>query len=474
MTELSLLSFKSFERLPMQVVDISSLTYASMASSIYNAGIKTVGKFLYLQDAWNMPAVLLNGRDMTVAGSSTYGVSPYALEVQDGLMFTVGIASNRFLITPCADQRSRTILGETKWRPPSYLLRDSTAASWLDSYSVPTHANVGIPGLWGSWWLWGANNDRYRVSPKLANDTFPTVVDPTTAPTLAISAGTGHLPASTVFVRLAWMTKTNTKRSRYGATIPTAAASIAVSLNDTITVTIPTFPTGVIGCMVFAGTNENDLALSGVARVAGAHPLRAHYDQLNMGKMLFLRHNNNPALSYMNLTNIATTTSFYTTGSPNPTNGSFGQLFSPFFPDFWNLYFPTAGSSGGQRNYDVINLATMGTTLNTPVGPYSAIRGPLVHRHEMYLSFSTPMLDFNELGATLSWDVNSSEGGAAYYINCNVTGELLYGGTFPGLYAGSAMDRVPLASQFIDGIGMVVNVNSKRRQLYRQPIRILP
>ena len=463
-------NFRLFERLPMQVVDLSFLNPAT-ANTQLAFTMEANSRFVYIYDGQSSSnAAMLDTVDLSIRGVTNFGHATTNTCCQDNLYFHHSSSYGKMYIAPCGSAPVRTILGNTIYTPAKLPIRDISMNSLTNNVAMPTLASIGAYASAPSW-MWAAENARYRVSPQAANTTYPSVADITDAPTLALSGGTGHLPASTVFVKLAWMTRTNTTFTRYGQTALSPAASLAVSLNDAITVTIPTFPANAIGCMIFAGTNENDLALSGVARVSGAHSLKAYYDQLNMGKMLFMRVPTYPALQRADLTNIASALSFTTASNPNPSNGLYGQLFSPFLPDFWNMYFPTGGNGAGNtRTYDVINTVTWSTAQNVTM-PLPPLSGPLLHRTEM-LQSSLWVLYFPELGAFVAPNIMyTSEGPATYNVFCAVTGMCLYSGAFPSLGSPTQQSRT-MGSSFVDGVGFVMYASPRRRQFYRQPIRV--
>jgi hypothetical protein len=471
MGEQSLAAFKAFERMPLQVLDLNPIDLGFSASYPY-LQITATSRFLWLYDYWTGHGAMLDPRDLSIMGANTFANPQNLVACQDDVYFALSTSQSKMFMTPCGDAPSRTIWGSVRARPAHFNMWAISLNSYGGFTAQETFANLSLPSITGTPWLWGAEDRRYRISPRTANDTYPNITDPVGAPSLALSVGTGHMPAATtVYVKLAWMTHTNTRRTNYGATVPSPAASQAVGANDAITVTIPTFPAGAIGCMIFAGTDENNLALSGVARAAGAHSLKAYYDQLNMGKMLFLRNGSYPGLIRADITNLATSFAFTAASNPNP-SGVYGQLFSPFFPDFWNLYYPKITFTNF-RHFEKINLLTWSTTAEAEMGLASG--GPLIVRQEYGPSSSYNLYELPEMGATVVTDFSNSESLGNYYVVSNVTGGRLFGGSFPGAVAPAQQyDRGVIGTSFIDGIGFVLYANSKRKQLYRQPLRVNP
>lgn len=100
------------------------------------------------------------------------------------------------------------------------------------------------------------------------------VADATTAPTLALVPNTStRLTAQTYFVRYTWL-------GLSGETLSSAEASLAVTANNDLRITIPTFVTNAVGAKVYIGTvtGATNLKYQGEITTSGGNILLTKYD----------------------------------------------------------------------------------------------------------------------------------------------------------------------------------------------------
>lgn len=202
---------------------------------------------------------------------------------------------------------------------------------------------------------------RYLVAPASANTTYPTLADPTTAPTLAQSTG-GYLADTTYYVKLAWVTKTNIYRCAQGITLPTSEANIVVSAGSgtaSINVTVPQRPTNAVGYVVYIGTVSGTLYAcgggTGSASGTSTHNIKATMAALNMGNHFFYI-NSSSQIVPATITDLEATSPTY--GTARTTTSTYnGLLWSPFFKDPTILYsLPTGGGAynGLSDKFDIM------------------------------------------------------------------------------------------------------------------------
>ncbi len=85
----------------------------------------------------------------------------------------------------------------------------------------------------------------------------PTVANPATAPTLSASGTGGTLPATTYYVKYTWITSV-------GETVTSPESTgQAVTAGQTLTVTLPTFPSGVTKANVYISSSTGTETLQG-------------------------------------------------------------------------------------------------------------------------------------------------------------------------------------------------------------------
>lgn len=472
MADLSLVGFKAFEQLPMQVVDLSRIHRGNAASMSDQGLIRFLGeRYILLSDAlmsgWG---ALLDARSLQV--NSIWTSARYVNEIfeVDGLLFAPN--GSTVYIFP-VDKPVRTIMGQVKHnygtRP---LTPTGTDASTYHSVATST-LGIGNPSAGGTH-FWDVYRDsRYRVAPATVNDTYPTLADPVAGPALAAVGSGGHLAAGTAEVAIAWMTRTNTRRARYGMTLPSPTVTQATGANDTLTVTIPAFPANAIGCMVFARMQGGSFALSGVARAEGAFSLKAVYDQLGMNDAIFFKAQNAGFWKSSSIANIATALTFSNMNNANDV-GAYGTIFSPFLPAFHNFW--TKSGASGIDQWAATNLVTNAFTtaaVKTPTGDAPFAQSGIGSN----ATYGYARIPIPELGAMAVLDMGQgiTDSMNVARIHSLVTGELLDSVVFPSLMAfGQQNSYRNMDFQTIDGITYAVAWWPKGKQLYRQPVRINP
>ncbi|MFS0905814.1 hypothetical protein AB3N02_22585 [Priestia aryabhattai] len=99
-----------------------------------------------------------------------------------------------------------------------------------------------------------------------------TVANPTTAPTLALQANTGtKLTATTYYVKYTWC-------GLSGETIGSTEASLAVTANNDLKVTIPAFGTNVASARVYIGTATGVLKYAGTISTSAGNLVITKFD----------------------------------------------------------------------------------------------------------------------------------------------------------------------------------------------------
>ncbi len=235
---------------------------------------------------------------------------------------------------------------------------------------------VSMPALSNGWYQEGQQyqDARYLVNANTIDTTYPTVISPS-APTCTPATSGGKLADGTYGIKIAWVTRLNTRRTGQGITIASPETTSTVSGASglgRIDVTIPALPLNVIGYVVFVGVSGGPWYAAGGGCIAGTHTIKTTIAQLGLSDKLFYVGNSN--LSYGTIVNLENSSPVTWGATPATTTAKFMcPLWSPFFKDPSILYMMPAGLVTNTAytlkadKWDITVFSNLGMSLNQNV-----------------------------------------------------------------------------------------------------------
>jgi len=255
------------------VFNPTSLTFTSKSQNGSNAPVNYNGRWVIedTTDGTNWTVRTLN--PSTDEATKTYTPSGTTIKAVRARLYVAGATTNLLdeqQINVVSDGSNGTdgvdSVTAVVWTPDGNVLRNSTGTltAKADLYKGTGAVSSGLSYKWyyqdpSSTTAVGGGGDTdggagWRLMQAIAN--------PTTAPTLNGATAGGTLTGATYYVKYTWTTVE-------GETMVSPEASLAVTANYNLKITIPSFPSGVSGAKVYVGTATNANKYQNVISTSG-------------------------------------------------------------------------------------------------------------------------------------------------------------------------------------------------------------